>query len=178
MEQELNGGNVDVTKVDANANTDVNPVEPEVKQPTKNELMRELSKEYGVNLFDVDGIQKFKEYQESQKTEFEKVQEQLNAYKTKESEWQSKQLEYESKLKASELGIASDKLEDALRLANNNPDNLAEVIKKYPIFKSNSGIKIGQTDPNNNANPSGQTEVEKYMAERYAKNPYYKPKQN
>ena len=140
------------------------PTTPPPATPTKQELLRELSKEYGVNLFEADGIKQFKEYQESQKTETQRLQEQLESYKTKESEWKSTQLEYQSKLKASELGIAQENLKDALKLAEGNPDNLVEVLKKYPMFKSNKGIRIGVTDPNNDNTPSGQTEKEQYMA--------------
>jgi uncharacterized protein YlxW (UPF0749 family) len=153
--------------------TPVETVE-ETKEPSRKELLRELSKEYGVNLFDADGLKQFKEYTESQKTEQDKLNEQLESYKQKETEWQSKLNEYESKLKASELGIKNEYLEDALKLANNDPNNLAEVVKKYPIFKSKGGIVIGQTDPNNNKEPHGGDEVEKYMAKNPLYEKYYK----
>ena len=141
--------------------TNVDVVEPTV---TKNDLLRELSKEHGVNLFEAEGLKKFKEFQDSQRTDLEKLQAQIEEYKTKENEWTNKQVEYNSKLKASELGIAQDKLADAMKLAEGNPDNLAEVIKKYPTFKSQKDIVIGVTDPNNNSNPSGLSEQELYMA--------------
>ena len=142
-------------------------VEPviETKPQTKNELLRELSKEHGVDLFSAEGIAKFKTYQDSQKTEQDKLQEDIKALKEEKATWESSKLEYEGKLKASELGIAPDKLEDALKLAEGNPDNLAEVLKKYPIFKSTDDITIGVQDPNNFQNPTGNTEVEKYMAD-------------
>lgn len=140
------------------------PIVEEVKQPTKNDLLRELSKEHGVNLFDVEGLKKFKDYTESQKTELEKMNETIESFKAKESEWQSKIVEYESKLKASELGIPANMLEDALKLANGDANNLAEVVKKYPAFKTQDGIRIGVQNPENGSNPSGITEAEKYMA--------------
>ena len=140
---------------------------PTVVEPvvTKNDLLRELSKEHGVNLFEADGIKKFKGFQDSQRTDLEKLQTTINEYKTKETEWTNKQVEYDSKLKASELGIPQDKLADALKLADGNPDNLAEVIKKFPSLKSQKDIVIGVTDPNNNSNPSGLSELEQYMAD-------------
>lgn len=142
------------------------PVEPEVVKPvpTKTDLLRELSKENGINLFDAEGIKKFKEFQDSQKSELEKANEIIESYKTKETEWQSRENEFQSKLKASELGIPQDKLEDALKLAGGDPNNLAEVIKKYPIFQSKEIIKIGVTEPDNFQNPTGLSEAEKYMA--------------
>ena len=142
-------------------------VEPvvEPKAPTKNELLREMSKEYGLDMFDVKGIQKLKEIQDSQKTDLEKATELIESYKTKEVEWSNKENEFQSKLKASELGIPQDKLEDALKLAGGDPTKLDEVIKKYPTFVSKEGIKIGVTEPNNFQDPKGMSDMEKYMAD-------------
>lgn len=156
--------NNDPNKLD---NVDPNKVDPKKE---RNELLRELSKEYGVNLFDAEGLKKFKEYTESQKTEQEKLQEQLSAYEQEKAQWQSAKLQYEAKLKASELGIAQDKLEDALKLAEGDPEKLPDIIKKYPVFKSKEGVRIGLQDPVNNQRPTGMSEVEEYMS----KDPRYK----
>jgi hypothetical protein len=137
---------------------------PEAKEPTKNELLRELSKEHGVNLFDVEGLKAFKDYTESQKSDHDKLNEQLDGYKTKETEWQMEKLEYESKLKASELGIHANYMDDALKLADGDPSKLEEVIKKYPNFKTKDGIKIGVQSPNDSSAPTGSSEAEAYMA--------------
>ena len=139
-------------------------VEPVVETKTKQELLREISKEYGINLFEAEGIQKFKEYQDSQKTATEKLNEQLEAYKSKETEWTNSKLDYESKLKATELGIPLDKLDDVKKLADNDPNKYEEVLKKYPAFKTTEGINIGIQTPNNSNAPSGDTEAEQYMA--------------
>lgn len=149
-------------------------VKPEApKQLTKKELLREISEEYGVNMFDAEGVKKFKEFTDSQKTELEKVNEKLSLFEQKESEYQTKLSEYESKLKASELGIPQDKLEDALKLAGGNPDKLAEVIKKYPIFVSKEVMQIGVQQSETFQQVTGLTEQEKYMA---ANPKIYKPK--
>lgn len=165
-----------VENITTNVEETITQEEVKVEEPKldKNTILRELSKEYGVNLFDAEGLAKFKEYTESQKSEQEKLQEQLKGYEEEKAQWQSKVLEYESKLKASELGIAPDKLEDALTLAGNDPEKLAEVIKKYPVFKSKTKVNIGVQDPNNSQPPTDKTEVEKYMADNplYAK--YFK----
>lgn len=140
-------------------------VKPQVDpKEARNEMLREMSKEYGVNLFDVDGLKKFKEYQESQKTEQEKLQEELNSYKQEKEAWQTEKLKYQGQLKAAELGIQQDYLDDALKLAGNDPEKLTEVVKKYPIFKSKQGIKIGLQDKDNSLPPTGNTEAEAYMA--------------
>jgi len=148
----------------------------EQKKAMRTEVMRELSKEYDFNLFDADGIKSFKGYLDGQKTNAEKMQTELDGYKTKEAEWTNEKLVLEGKLKASSLGIHADNLEDALKLAEGDPNKLDEVIKKYPMFKSKEAIKIAIQDPNNNANPNGDTEVQAYMEEHYKNNPYYHPK--
>jgi len=149
-------------KVEPVVESVVEPITDPVK--SKNDLLREISKDNGINLFDVEGLKKFKEYQDSQKSELEKANELIDSYKTKETEWSNKENEFNSKLKASELGIPQEKLADALRLADGDPSKLADVIKKYPTFVAKEGIKIGVTNPNNNTNPDGLSEAEQYMA--------------
>jgi hypothetical protein len=143
------------------------------KVPTKNEVLRELSKEYGVNLFEAEGLKAFKEYTEAQKTEQQKLQEQLAAYEQTTAELQSKQLEYQAQLEAVKLGIAVDKVQDALKLADNDPTKLAEVIKKYPTFQGGKGVQIGVQNPTNNTQPTGNSEAESYLAEKARTNPQY-----
>lgn len=143
---------------------------------TKNDILRELSKEHGVNLFDVEGLKQFKEYTESQKTEQEKLQEQLTALNNEKAQWESSKLEYEAKLKASELGIKNDALEDALKLAGNDPNKLAEVIEKYPVFKKTSDVRIGVQETTNSFRPTGNAEAEAYMAGNPLYENYYKKK--
>ena len=141
----------------------VEPTEPK-PTPTKNEILRELSKEYGVNLFEAEGLQKYKEYVDSQKTEQDKMQEQLQEYEQEKSKWESERLNYESKLKATQLGINEDNLADVLKLADNDPNKIEEIVKKYPNFRSKDGIKIGVQDPANNKQPTDKSDVEAYMA--------------
>ena len=136
----------------------------ETKPLNKQELLRELSKEYGVNLFEAEGIAKFKEYQDSQKTEQDKLQEQITQFEVKETEWLKEKNDYASKLEASKLGIPQDKIEDALKLAGGDVKELANVIKKYPIFQSKDGIKIGVQESTTFSNPTGDTEVLEYMS--------------
>lgn len=150
----------------------VEPVEViEQPTPTRNDLLRELSKEHGVNLFEPDGIKAFKEFQESQKSDLQKKEEALNSYKEKELSWQQKELEYQSKLEASKLNIPEENMNDALKLADNDPTKLAEIVKKYPMLvnASSGEVRIGVQDPQSNSTPSGLSEAERYMAEHYEK---------
>lgn len=139
----------------------------ELKATNKTEALRELSKELGINAFEPEELKnKFNEFttwQTNQKSEQEKLQEQVNLYETEKTTWGKEKANLNSKLKASELGIPQDKLEDALKLAGGNPEALAEVVKKYPIFVSKDGIKLGVTLPNDKQDLGGLSEQEKYM---------------
>ena len=55
--------------------------------------------------------------------------------KKKKATWHKQELAYKTQLEASKLGIHSDYVEDALKLAEYDPSKLADVIKKYPMFK-------------------------------------------
>ena len=139
-----------------------------VKAPTKTDLLKEISKEFGINAFEPTEVkaefEKLKAWQDSQKTEQEKLQEQVDLFEKNELDYKKKLLEYESKLEASKLGIHSDNLEDVLKLAGGDPTKIAEVVKKYPTFLSKEGVVIGLQNPNNNKQPTGMTEVEAYKA--------------
>lgn len=147
----------------------------EERKNMRNEIMREMSKEYGFNLFDADGIKSFKEFTENQKTDLEKSQEVIKGFTEEKAKWESERLELNAKLQASALGIHQDNLEDALKLAGGDPSKLEEVVKKYPVFKSQEGIKIGVQQPSGQTPPNGKTEVEQYMAENYKGSMYYTP---
>ena len=150
----------------------------ELKATSKKDALRELSKDLGINAFEPAELKaKFDEYNKwkaDQTTDLEKQQLIIDEYVKKETSWQTEKTEFNSKLKASELGIPVDKLGDALKLAGGDPDKLEEVIKKYPVFVSKEGIKIGVTKPNNNTGVQGLSEQEKY-AQKWKDNPYYNP---
>lgn len=146
------------------------PTEPKF---TKTEVLRELSKELGINVFEAEGLNQVKTLIESQKTEHEKLTEKLQSYEEREQKWQTEQRTLQAQLKATKLGIAKDSIEDALKLADGNPDNLEQVVKKYPHFRTQNGITIGmgngETPP-----PTGNTEAEEYLARNYSSPKYAK----
>jgi hypothetical protein len=119
----------------------------ETKPLSKTELLREMSKEYGVNLFDAEGLAKFKEYQESLKTEQEKLQDKLNEYTEKENTYKKQLEEKEAQVAALRLGLPDENLNDALVLAKNYMQNgesisegLAKVKEKYAgLFNAKKG---------------------------------------
>jgi len=184
MEQIMfNDGTPDGTTPPANDGQQTPPEQPPKTETQVSEkelrlqIQRELSKELGVNLFEADGLKQVKELIDSQKTEQERLQEQLNAYQTKEAEWQKQQLNYQAQLKASELGINPEFIGDALKLADNDPDKLADVIKKYPTFQTKQGVQIGFQNPYNSTPPSGKNaEMEAYMASNPMYASYFKNK--
>ena len=128
------------------------------------ELKRSISKDLGINIFEPEGLKQVKDLLDSQKTDQEKLAEQLAQYQERENEWANERTKLQAQLKATELGIAKDSIEDALKLADGNPDNLEQVVKKYPHFRSQNGITIGMGG-NDTPPPTGKTEVEQYMAQ-------------
>lgn len=154
-----------------------------VKQPTKAELLKELSKDLGFDAFNPKEVRKqfdaLKEFQESQKTEQEKLQEKLAIYEAKENSFKTKEDDYEARIAGLELGISSDKLADALALAKNNitdgqsiKEGLALVKEKYADMFVTKGsgqkIEIGtQTNSNNTAQQQEQDEaLARYLARK------------
>lgn len=146
------------------------------EEKSKTELLREISKEYGFNAFEPEEVKKqlseFNEWKKSQLTERERKELELKQTKEELSKREALVREYEAKLQATSLGIAPDKLEDALVLAGNDPSRLEEVVKKYPIFKSAGDVTIGLSN-DRTPPPSKDTEVEKYL-EKYKNSRYYK----
>lgn len=134
----------------------------EAKKQARNEAMRELSQEVGFNIFDVEGIKAYKAFLDSQKTEQQKLQENVNSLTTEKEGWLKEKLELQTRLKATELGIHADNIDDALKLAGGDPNKLADVVKKYPLFKAKDGIVIGVSEQGKV--PTGKTEAEQYMA--------------
>lgn len=134
----------------------------EEKKKVRTEVMQEMSKEYGFNIFDADGIKAFKGFLDGQKTEQQKLQENVNSLTTEKEGWLKEKLELQTKLKATELGINPESIEDALKLAGNDPDKLPDVIKKYPLFKAKDNVVIGVHQQGGQA-PTGKTEAEEYM---------------
>ena len=139
----------------------------------KDRILREMSKEYGVNLYSAEGLAKFKEFQDANKTEQEKLQDQLNSLTEKETEFKSKEETYQAQIAALQLGISEDKLNDALALAKINmtegqsiKDGLAAVKAKYgdtfsKVKGTQTEVVIGtQHDPDD----TGHKEVDPVIA--------------
>lgn len=140
----------------------------ELKTQSKAEALRDLSKQLGINAFEPNELKakfdEFAKWQVSQKSEQEILQGEVEAFKLKETEWESSKLKYASELMALKLNIAYDNLEDVMKLADGDVSKFEEVVKKYPNFKSKTGIHIGVNANNGTGQPGDMTEAEKYMA--------------
>lgn len=135
-------GGADKDKADDKGFTqdDVNAIAAREAKKAQEALLKKL----GIEDFDnaKEGMQKFKEWQDSQKTEaqkqaeaFEKAQEELNGYKGTVSE-------LKAEIAALKNDVNPDSLKDVITLANNLvsedvtiDDAMKQVIEKYPHFK-------------------------------------------
>jgi len=133
----------------------VEPIQEVVKETPKvldkNQILREMSKEYGVNLYSAEGLAAFKKFQEANKTEQEKLQDQLNSLKEKENEYKTKEESYQAQIAALQLGIAEDKLSDALALAKINMTEGQSIREGLEAVKAKYGDTFSK--------PKGKTEV-------------------
>jgi|LGVF01.2.fsa_nt_gb molecular chaperone GrpE (heat shock protein) len=158
-------------------------VEPVVKEvvetKTPTELKRELSKELGINLFDVNAEEfaKFKEYQENQKTEQEKLTEQVNSFKEKEIKFNTETEKLNAEIVGLKLGIPTDKLDDALALAKNNmsdgqtiEDGLKAIQAKYKdMFVKAPGVTLEVGTQMRNSEANSNTPPDPALARYLAK---------
>lgn len=167
--------------------TETEPIQ-EVTQPVvtetkpaldRNQILREMSKEYGINLYSAEGLAAFKKFQDDNKTEQEKLQDQLNSLKEKENEYKTKEESYQAQIAALQLGISEDKLNDALALAKINmtegqtiKDGLAAVKAKYGdtfgrVKSTQTEVVIGtQIDHESGDHPTVDEPLARYLAKK------------
>lgn len=86
-----------------------------------------------------EGLQKYNEMIESQKTDQQRKEEELATYQTKYQQEQERALTLESKLAALELSVNKDYLDDVLLLAKAKggediKQSIAEVLERHPHF--------------------------------------------
>jgi len=143
-------------------------VAAELKALNKKEALRDLSKELGINAFEPAEIKtkfdEFTKWQTDQKSEQEKLQEKVDLLDKEKTTWATEKLDYASKYEAMRLNIADENIADAMKLAGGDPTKLEEVVKKYPVFKSKSGVKIGLNENEQHRAPGELTDTERYMA--------------
>jgi hypothetical protein len=102
------------------------------------QMRRDISKEYGLNAFDAKEVKakldKMTEWEQSQKTEQEKLQEQLTSYESKQQEWATEKAKYDFKFGALENNIDSTKIDKLYKLTDGDATKIEEVLKEFPSF--------------------------------------------
>lgn len=100
-----------------------------------------MLKQLGITDFNgaKEGMQKYNEWIESQKTDQQRKDDELATYQTQAQQAEEKALLLESKLAAFELNVNADDLDDVLVLAkakgkDDIKEAIAEVIARYPHF--------------------------------------------
>lgn len=154
-----------------------NLVAREAKKATE-----KLLKQLGVTDFKSakDGLDKFKEIQESQKTDAQKAAERAKELEGTNQALTSQVSTLGAQLAALKADVNPDSLDDVIVLANNLvsdektiDDAIQEVLKKYPNFKrsatqqqkSDDGKKPPKfTDGNHDSKDGKQTEVDQWMS--------------
>ena len=106
-------------------------------------VQEKILKQLGVEDFDTakDGIEKFREWQESQKTEQERQQEQFNALKQNYESITAEKEKLVAQVSAMKAGVRADSVEDVVVLANalvsdevTIDEAIKQVTEKYPHF--------------------------------------------
>src|SRR5690606_35996739 len=118
---------------------DVNNIVAREVKKTQEKLLKEL----GIDDFEnaKEGLQKFREWQESQKTEQEKLQETLQKIQADNETLASENANLKAQLAAVKQGVKAESVEDVIalaeRLVNDETtidDAIKQVIEKYPHF--------------------------------------------
>ena len=142
----------------------VNGIASKEAKKAQEKLLRDL----GVEDFESakDGLAKFKEYQDAQKTDVERQQEALQQAKERESKFNedisAKDKEIASlnaKITALGLGVNNESIDDVIALAERNvneevtiEDAIKSVIVKYPHFQT---TQQASTQATKTGNPNG-----------------------
>lgn len=105
----------------------------------RTEIYRDISKNLGINAFDPTELKgkldEYENWKKDQMSEQEKLQESLNAYQSKETEWTNKEKAYEFKFGALGKSIDPEKIDKAFKLTDGDVTKLDDLIKEFPSFQ-------------------------------------------
>lgn len=102
-----------------------------------------LLKELGIDDFEnaKDGLKKFREWQEEQKTEKEKTEEKITALSDENTSYKKQNEDLKAEIEALKQGVRSESVNDVILLANNQVNDevtieeaIKNVLEKYPQF--------------------------------------------
>mgnify|MGYP001197125342 CR=1 FL=1 len=125
---------------------DVNNIVAKEAKKAQEKLLKKL----GIDDFDnaKEGLKKFKEWQDSQKTEQEKQQELLDNLSKEKESLSSENANLKAQLSALKQGVNADSVEDVValaeRLVNDETtidDAIKQVVEKYPHFADSAEEK-------------------------------------
>ncbi|UJS28479.1 hypothetical protein L2Z53_03790 [Macrococcoides canis] len=120
---------------------DVNNIAAKEAKSAQEKLLKEL----GIEDFNSakEGLQKFQEWQDAQKTDAEKKDEQLNQLTDTNTSLQAENNTLKAQISAMKQGVNSESIEDVVALAERQvsddvtlDDAIKSVIEKYPHFKA------------------------------------------
>lgn len=132
----------------------------------KKAAQEKLLKDLGVENFDnaKDGLAKFREWQEAQKTDQEKKDEAITNLTGQNETYKSENETLKAQIEALKLGVHSESIEDVILLAKKNVSEevtIAEAIKgvmeKYPQFGENKEAKKEESKKPTIVNPKNNT---------------------
>ncbi|WDF02949.1 hypothetical protein [Shouchella hunanensis] len=151
---------------------DVNNISAKEAKKAQEKLLKQL----GIDNFDTakDGMAKFKEWQESQKTEQEKQTERLQELEKGNTSLTDENATLKAQMSAMKAGVKADSVEDvvvlAQRLVNDDTDMdaaIKQVIERYPHFGADEQKEEGPPKPsfsNGQHQKQEQTEAEKWAS--------------
>jgi len=162
----------------------------ELNEVVQDRLAKEknkFAKELGIgDNFDKEGYSKFKEYQETQKTEAQKSKDEAEA-------WKHKYAEVSEKVKTTQIEMGLTKVLHELKVDDKQSklisklvdltdvyidelnyeklkENVDKVIKEYDIQSVSAQVKVGVEKQSTEPKSSGTD----YLDDKYKNNPYYK----
>lgn len=163
------------------ATTETSQVEtkPVVETPTSvkpSEVLRDLSKHFGVNLFDADGLPQLKEKLTTQSNEHKTLQETVQALTGETQTLKQKAQDYEIHIEALGMGFKPETLTEVLALAKVNvndgqsiTDGLKTVKEKYgSVFVLQQQIGTQFNDIKGDKQKIAKSDQEAYMAQSKA----------
>ena len=149
---------------------DVNNIVAKEAKKAQEKLLKKL----GIDDFDnaKEGLKKFKEWQDSQKTEQEKQQELLDNLSKEKESLSSENANLKAQLSALKQGVNADSVEDVValaeRLVNDETtidDAIKQVVEKYPHFAGEQQEENKKPSFSTGQHQKGnQTELDKWIA--------------
>lgn len=151
----------------------VNKIVTREVRKAQEDLLRQL----GIDDFESakEGLQKFREWQDVQKSREEKQLEQFKKAEQQLAEFQTENAKLKAQIAALKAGVKSDSLEDVIVLANNLVDEdtsideaIQKVLTKYPQFKQTTEPAEGEGEKkpkfsSGNHQKQPQSEAEKWI---------------